>query len=1404
MEKLNKTNKNNNPKIELRKMNNAVDKYCVYPHRVVQVSKLVWDNVPGSPINVEGFNIKTFNVTRKQAAKILNSIKHAGFRPQGDLFEAYDALKTIVKVLSQLNKDKKIKQTIKSFPHVLGKLLSRWDCFMAYLTTIFVTLSQPASLDVKAIILICLEMYKIVREFGDETFFAQAGDAFILGSLMEFLPSSLKNILRNISLLTSAKLMDDINMFSKLVGYVIDFIVCLISKCNFLGEYKDKLLDLLKLIPYGEKYTLMSDIKNIVHLRRINPGMMSVSENREKIRNLRKRVNECDDFRSLCSKSKFATNLLEDFHSLEKYLESYENSTRLEPSCFILEGKPGTMKSYVLGQLLSAMGGSKYIHATKTTTDGKDFWDTYDNQENVLFDDLGQQGISQYRMIINLISTVKFPLDCAAVDKKDTKFFNSKRVFATTNCFMHLNGITKADCISDVKALWRRGYVFYFNVRREHDKIEGSIEFHYFDQKKEKFICAFPPDIKVDQPSSFKVTFDTPRKYYLKWMRDIIVAVDDAKASQHQSSELSQEEKDWINNPTFHDCPMPPAEAQGGATSTPCTSAVEKYNEFEDDNDEYEQIFTFGYQCGRFARPECRVIEFCYILGIICKQLLRKGIEMMFQSIQSFGTHICEFFSNPTDYLNKNPALVVGCVAYFFWVCFVTIFTAVMTNFSKYEQQGFATFSNNVSVQVESTSSIVSLLERCVKKVKVHYNGGGGILVRGIVSGHCVVLPSHACESEGSVSIYKDFESDYRLFDHVHYKRVYNNFSEDTSVIMICPSVITPFKNLSHLFDKSRKSALWLVNDDIRVPVDNVKPSFTYSDPIVYKTKLGGIKNYEYSLDPDNVVTYTIEGSGMCGSPLVDPDSGVFGMHVAGKPGIVGSSIYWSSNTRSQIHLLLDEDRSNKLPFEVSSKTLEDFSGVKLNTDIQTSVMSKSNFAPSSLHGCYDIERMPANLSASGRHTVKDIGKKSFSPVADISTAELNFAKQVLDVILEDFEESTDYEVIRGNSLIAGINMESSNGFECEKTKTHYVNKELGTCETSFVRELNEIEEKIKVGEDVSRHFVNVETLKDELRDVEKKDKPRSFRVSTIHSQFLTKRYTMKMVENLLKTRKFHQIMVGVNPYREWDEMYTKLSTCSGVWAGDISSWDGKMPPQVQQLVIDVILTKYKGKNIDILKYLLHTIPYNLVSMLDDVYMTNHSMPSGNFLTAIFNSLVNKVYTAMWYYRNVKGPNVSSFFLEVVDYVYGDDKLNGLLTHREGLNAITMRDFFHSLGMKFTTASKQEVVAPFESLREVSFLKRKFAFHPLIGRVMCPLDKKTLHNTVMWMDTSKDTLQAMQGKLRSFQMEMFLHEDGESETQKLFELCEQRGQEIPLLTKNFLLNLFVNNLSYFDNYYGNY
>jgi hypothetical protein len=1220
-------------------------------------------------------------------------------------------------------------------------------------------------IDITSIILSLYNLHSKCNKLNDsfKSWKCESGPDPLMLSLISFaLPSQFNEILKRMSTFTYSKLCDEPGIFYNFIDTIFEAVEYIINLLPIDGSYKDTMKQMLQCLSFGKHYRLLRQAKDMCMKWKNAPAASVDPSFRNQVKDMHKDLNDNEALKELKRRSATVSSTFESFDRLHKCVLAYEAPDRVEPSCFIFEGPPGVFKSVLMNMVIKCCNKTTYAHHIKPMNDGKDFYDSYNGEEIFVMDDLGQQGISQWRSIINMVSNLKLPLDCAALNLKDTKFFNSETIMVTTNNFMNIHGLLRNDGIDNVEALHRRGYVFDFSkITRKGDKLNGFLQFKSYDMKLKNFINSFPEDVSnfmrdhnIEIDVKLPVT-GLPLGKIASWILKIVRVFSEVKKQHKTSTDLSESEIKTIS--------------------------------------EDADIFVNAESFVDSLKSFCPIIM--ETLTHFCNEISKKIVKMTFRA------NVMDFMSVGISalYVLGTGLLVYNAIKFLMPV--------------KSVSQVFKSLSIKNG---KTPSTPVDAVRNATYDMDVH-SGDGVFRVCGIVSGHCIVSVAHAFSAgEGHITIYKDRDAKHVLVDHAAYKVVHKDDTADVVVLTLPLNFPTPFKNLSKFFQSNS------VSSSIYTQVDRTPQVQSYAKELWYVTCAGVVylpmfikvskSNVYYSFDgtdsgPINVVrtsghdtdqgnpgiTVGVSAPGMCGSSIVHERGLVLGLHVAGD-GTDGTAVIWSHSVRNKIHQILKADNKYKIEVDISPKVLDDVSGIKLQANAHIQTPKQTNFVPSPLYGSFPITREPADLSKYGPHTVKDIEKKSFKLVSDIPQDELEFAKKVIDTYICDFDDIDERAVVSGNKSLAGLNKDSSNGFGCEKDKSYYIDFENGRLTDEGRAIVSRVEDNFESGDLEMKDLVWYSTLKDETRGLEKEGKPRSFRVSPLPIQILTKKYFGNMVSKIIEHKTFSGIMIGVNPFTEWPQMYNNLKSCSGVWAGDIGNYDGNMLPQVQHLVSKCIMDKYKGKHKNAAAFLLQNLSTTLVAINDDMMLTTHSLPSGSFLTAIFNSIVNKAYTAMWFYRNVpvEKRTVSSFQHEIVDYVYGDDKLNGVRTGVfPDLHAVSMEKFFRSIGMTFTDASKQPIKDKFQKLHEVSFLKRSFVYHRELGKIVCPLDKRTLYSGLSWLDSSKDGLVVMVDKVNNFQREMYLHEDTfEEDVDKLEQSCLERGVCFNRLPRYYLFSLF--------------
>lgn len=1193
--------------------------------------------------------------------------------------------------------------------------------------------------------------------FFEGTYQRESLDSILLAGISMSLPNSIIDMVKRMSLLTNRKLFDD-------TGVLFEFLSCLgscfagiISLCP--PSVKEFLTTILSSFGINE-FVCMHKAKILINRYKRDKRIVISIGFRNEVKQLDKDC-KVQDIKRFFQKNKGLSDVFLDFQRILKSVTSYENAARVEPNCFIFEGPPGCRKSVTVNSLISILGLPHYAHSTKCVEDGKEWFDMYDNEDIFYMDDVGQMGKGQWRNLINWVSAVKLPLECAEASLKDTKYFNSNTILITTNNFMHLQGFTAKDCIETPEALWRRGLVFDMSqVTSDGPRTQGRVVFRHFDLQGHSFVEGFPLDFErfLNEEGVVLETSCSVEDYeqFMVWSSSIILGFKKMKESQKIANTFDDEyiNRVRLNNPFMENY-------------FDAEHRIVRFDDIEESMDDMEEE-----EKSLFAH----YLDYCLTVS---KDLLQSLLSILW---------------------SKPKEAMAG-------LALTTLIAAVLYRSKKFNREGglVSVNSNAISTKAEDNfeqfdfNELHTLNQKLTKSVfeaNIHYSEKGLEKINTchvIVSERNVILPYHAIINKDiQITIFRDRVKNHIIIDHGLVTLVYANLENDVAIVQLNRGFPTPFPKIAHCFVNRGDKVVGLVFPGKVVKLDGIMVENT--EPIVYPLS----EKLQNSIGK-NVTYKDLHYPGMCGVPVVTLTGSLLGMHIVGSnTKKLGVSLLWSERCLAEIReVLMRIDIGLKISSRVSDKIEDNCSGIKITTDLSSTTPKNSNFVPSPLYNLFETTRKPANLSVYGPHTVKDIGKSARTPIHFIDPEALSFAKDAIKMYFKDFGDLTEQQIVNGDEILAGMNKKSSNGIFPLKTKEECFDYEKGTFKPEFRRMYDEFENKIKTGDIEPRDIAWCETLKDELRNAEKKE-PRSFRVSPVTVQVLTKKCFGNLVKHLYQERWFNEIMIGINPVKDWKKIYSSLVK-DKLFAGDIHLYDKSMLAQVQQIVVDAIMEFYKGDNPEAARNILNNLVHSIVVLNDDVWVLTHSLPSGSWLTAIFNSLVNRVYTLLWYYLNLKKkniePNKFNFHKDVIDYVYGDDRVNCCKNEKlvDVLNAITMAEFFESIGMKMTDSGKKPIEAPFQSLDEITFLKRSFRFHPEIMEITCPLDLRTIYSSLSWVDGSKDDpAQVVQDKISAFQREIFLHYDKfDNDVKKLVDYCDHNGIMCKELPRHYLLQLYV-------------
>jgi len=1299
-------------------------------------------------------------------------------------------------ISSLIDTHSKVVSIINGAENVFSKLNKRFTLIVVKLLMEFISFSRSDSnCKLESLLSICLSIYSLVDHFELQ---AQGLETVLLATAMPFLPHQLKEVLKHITLLSSTKVLDDFSLLQRLFDLLEKFLLYVTQVLGIGPEVSQSIVRLFSYVGFGSKHRILSEMKRLMEEASKDKRIFNGVAYRIKCMTLNKEFESCSELQDWCKRCGSVADLLTRWRFHIKIVQANEETSRVEPNLFVFEGPPSCGKSVLLNQVLSVLGCSTYCHSVPDINEGKDFYDSYNFEDVFYMDDVGQKGISQWRTIINMVSSVKMPLECAEAKLKDTKFFNSHTILASTNQFMTLDGLCRTDGIANLEALWRRAFVFDFGgLIFDKGLFKGRVVFRHYSLKTKRFEQGFPDYFKLDQldkskliTEAFSIADSTSDMEGVRiWMGSIIKAFEIKKRNIQRSHTISEATRDanlTVIRDTVRDIMFPKQES---VVSYPASDI--SLGNFKFVVKEHEEAFVSADE----GLSSQGFLDFVSDMNIKSKVFSFFGSYVGSIIADLLKDELCKIMENWADIklwqqlgdIKKKFNFYVGGV-----ICVISalVIYAVYAMFGSEKSvelvgQG-EKFTRNTAGEHNAVESLMKNTFECtIRSEDIEMS------CQCLVSGRSILLPAHLSPAEFmKIKIYRSKALNHVWLEFTEIKREYLNNEYDVALYTLPKSFPSPFKSMSQWFGKNNdgKEQFYLISGLGYRKIDVPR---TLGSVSKYSFRFGErVKEY---LTKKDYVTYDVQASGLCGSILFSTMRGVLGMHVAGHVmEDFGVATVLSVSVLTQLREILEEKKPVvKLDFEFSGKNRENSSVIQFfGTGLQSHTPSSSNIVDSALYGIYPVDRYPADLNKYGKDTLKEVSKKSFTPCVALKEAEVRFCRLVLNSMIGDFGVLSDGEVVGGTTLLAGLNKDSSNGFGLSKNKEDYINFVDKKSTDLFTHMIHDIEVKASSGEVDWRHVVWQECLKDELRNEEKDGVPRSFRIGTLTQQYLVKKYFGRMVEHIMSHRSFNKIMVGCNPVKEWPLIYERLVS-GKVFAGDIKNWDGSMNAELQQLVAEVLVDKSLSTNKNLLWALVGTLTNSLVVVGKDTFLTTHSMPSGSYLTAIMNSIVNKLYTAIWYFRNVKHPTLLDFWDSVDDFVYGDDKLNVVRKHHDTLNAVTMKEFFESVNMGFTDSMKNPISSPFQDISEVTFLKRSFVYHNLLKKIVCPLELRVIQNTLSYYTAGKDHFAVLQDKLHAAQREFFLHPNRDALLSDLYHRLETVGISYTKLGVEYLLSVYL-------------
>lgn len=389
------------------------------------------------------------------------------------------------------------------------------------------------------------------------------------------------------------------------------------------------------------------------------------------------------------------------------------------------------------------------------------------------------------------------------------------------------------------------------------------------------------------------------------------------------------------------------------------------------------------------------------------------------------------------------------------------------------------------------------------------------------------------------------------------------------------------------------------------------------------------------------------------------------------------------------------------------------------------------------------------------------------------------------------------------------INLNTAAGYTWRKIEGRGKRKLLNKDGLDYIPEVYEavdvLEGHWNKGE--SGQLLAVDAMKDELRPVEKVQecKTRIISVMPVEFTIVTRKYTLPFTTWLMSHCTEWESAVGINPHGvDWRQLYNRLSKHPHWVAGDYSGFDRTIPTQIGDLFADYLLRTNSAlrQNETLIRRLVYDMQHmpHLAGNLK--YKPTHGNPSGQPLTACFNSFVNQMVVIgafLWAGRDL-GWTEATYEKNVEVTVFGDDNVISISDEVfPYFNFVTIRDFAAKLGMKYTDSLKTGIVRNETPISEVTYLKRQFRVD--LPYVFAPLDEAVVEEMPAYAKMSAySDLDMVYVKSYNSLVEKFHYGPPKFNEWKKWinERLVKHNHDPITLTYETVLNSFVNNMISYD------
>lgn len=1258
-------------------------------------------------------------------------------------------------------------------------------------------------------------------------------------ALIMLLPRRMRDFLDLFQKYTRVKILEDLSwvyQLADLVLHIPSFVLSLVSRVMTqipcVAVYAHHVDVAIK--KYEGLMTFLPEITTSRYVREMADLMNQIEKNRkllceeEFVTSLQAKIADVRSHVVLLSETQnhVPVNMVRLLTELENHWRSgyyMVQQSRPEPVAVLLYSTPGVGKTVFVQRCRKYWTGiGKNTIYDYTPTDSRsDFHDQYRNQNVWIHEDIGQRGEQDWAQYIIHIGMNPSRMDGAALDKKSTIFFRSQVILGTTNVAIHRAGLTPVrDCgWKYPHAIYRRWIVvefkrdavcnvFQFNVEKKIWENTGTM-----DCTSPQVFCDKIADLykKKVQDHHDIVKADTNIGVANYCLGDIqaegrtrnvaldIVDSDNCVASNHprlQTAHFSESGfVDMIDcSETAQQQYLDAGMLINGQSSTVGIGPIHIGTK-----ESWAEYLAKGYEdsCNLLQEKMASVWDFLTTIREVLLTNVPK--EYIIGGGVIAGLSLLGMLSFMMYRMTRKPVTESQYQPFIHWA---------KSGKRKSAKDLYAELGARVELNFEAapTTALAAIQKnvlRCVFSYDTCSTFGYGIML----DAHTMVTTAHLLMEGGQpreVFIRSEDEGD-RERIAAFFVPIRWDLEEDLVVLRYKNPHEHVFRSLNRAMNKTPSNkALYIVATEGVLLIG--EPSRVAVTSGMYKTS-GHIFTMK------ECITHSYDGvhiaaAGLCGALVATLDGYIVGWHVAGDKRGTGYVRFWNKATKELVASGKDEEVTPLRDTTVTGAMVLDTSEyhhVNLTSGIVESAMFAQMMEEPDLCPNGKAQRLPAELG--GLREVDGVMVRTYDHSRTknlvkvdrpINVAALGFATEYMRSLIasvlpdgKSLKRLTDEEMLAGyrceEGVMRKVNMDASAGIPLGGIVSDWVDLENCKLHPKVKSLLSQLESQARKG---VKHFRDVafkDCDKDEMRDTEKVQKPRCFAAGPLHYTLALRRWFGRLNALFMKHRHRTGIMIGINATsREWSMLWKRLCGHVNHFDGDYEMWDGGMRREVQEKLNEVMSSFCDEPTLG-MTLLMHLCETTHMGM-DFSYLTTHSVPSGHGLTALYNSLINKMYVAYaWYILVGSSLNLSitglivSLDQSVYAPVYGDDIVCSVSSGiAQRFNAMTYGMVMRDLGLGFTSASKKNHETPFVALRDITFLKRSFYANRRIGDIVGPLAIRVLSGSAGFVHDATRDQEITQQKLNSIQRELFLHSPEVYSTKwSALTRCYQRAFGVP-------------------------